>query len=75
MNSNQDLKEEIAKVAYEIHEQRGTPGREVENWLEAERIVLERLLIQAPSKAARKSVSSGKSGGTAKKRKKSGTEA
>ena len=38
MDSKQDLKEEIAKVAYEIYEQKGTLGTGVENWLEAERI-------------------------------------
>ena len=32
--------EEIAKVAYELFERRGrTPGHDVEDWLEAERIV------------------------------------
>ena len=36
MDSKQDLKEEIARVAYEIYEQMGISGREVENWLEAE---------------------------------------
>ena len=54
MNSKQDLKEEIAKVAYEIYEQMGISGREVENWLEAERIVLERLSVREPSEAAKK---------------------
>jgi hypothetical protein len=54
MDSKQDLKEEIAKVAYEISEQMGISGREVENWLEAERIVLERLSVREPSKVAKK---------------------
>jgi len=32
--------EEVARVAYELFEQRGrTPGRELEDWLEAERLV------------------------------------
>ena len=32
--------EEVARVAYELFERRGcTPGRELEDWLEAERIV------------------------------------
>ena len=36
--------EEIAKVAYELFEQRGrTPGRELDDWLEAERVVRQRL--------------------------------
>ena len=35
--------EEIAKVAYELFERRGrTTGRELEDWLEAERIVRSR---------------------------------
>jgi hypothetical protein len=32
--------EEIQKLAYEIHEQKG--GSELENWLEAERMIKER---------------------------------
>jgi hypothetical protein len=68
MDSEQDLKEEIAKVAYEIYEQRETPGMEVENWLEAERIVLERLSVREPSKAAKKLVPSRKKGGMTKKK-------
>jgi hypothetical protein len=37
------LQEEIAKVAYELYEKSGRiPGRERQNWLEAERIVLTR---------------------------------
>lgn len=38
-----DLKEEISKVAYEIFIKSGCiPGRDMDNWLEAERIVYER---------------------------------
>ncbi len=74
MDSKQDLKEEIARVAYEIYERMGISGREVENWLEAERIVLERLSVREPSKAAKKLVPSRKKGGTTKKKKMSGTE-
>ncbi len=38
-----DLKDEISKVAYEIFIKSGcTPGRDMDNWLEAERIVIER---------------------------------
>ncbi|MBU4372700.1 MAG: DUF2934 domain-containing protein, partial [Syntrophaceae bacterium] len=66
MDSKQDLKEEIAKVAYEIYEQMGISGREVENWLEAERIVLERLSVREPSEAAKKFAPSRKKGGTKK---------
>ena len=73
MDSKQDLKEEIARVAYEIYEQMGISGREVENWLEAERIVLERLSIRKPSKAVKKLVPSRKKGGTTKRGKMSGT--
>ena len=74
MDSKQDLKEEIARVAYEIYEQMGISGREVENWLEAERIVLERLSVREPSKAAKKLVPSKKKGVATKKKKMSGTE-
>ncbi len=36
-----DLYEEIAKVAYEIYEKSGyIEGRDLDNWLEAERIVM-----------------------------------
>jgi arginine/lysine/ornithine decarboxylase len=68
MDSKQDLKEEIARVAYEIYEQMGISGREVEHWLEAERIVLERLSVRESSKAAKKLVPSRKKGGTKKKK-------
>ncbi len=38
-----DLYNEVAKVAYELHEKRGwTHGNDVQDWLEAERIVLAR---------------------------------
>jgi len=38
-----DLNREIAKVAYELHEKRGGKhGHDVQDWLEAERIVLTR---------------------------------
>ncbi|MBU1712372.1 MAG: DUF2934 domain-containing protein, partial [Proteobacteria bacterium] len=33
MDDKQDLKEEISKVAYEIYEQTGISGRQVENWI------------------------------------------
>jgi hypothetical protein len=73
MDSKKDLKEEIARVAYEIYERMGVSGLEVENWLEAERIVLERLSVREPSKVAKKLAPSRKKGGT-KKKKVSGTE-
>ena len=66
MDSKQDLKIEIARVAYEIYEHR-ISDHAVEDWLKAERIVLERLSIREPSKAAKKLVPFRKKGGTAKK--------
>ena len=68
MDNKQDLREEIARVAYEIYEQTGISGLEVENWLKAERIVLERLSVREPSKAAKKLMPSRKKGGTKKKK-------
>ncbi len=48
-----DLFDEIAKVAYELYEQSGRiEGRELDNWLMAERIVMARL-----AKEKKKSVS------------------
>jgi hypothetical protein len=39
-----DLYEEIAKVAYELYEKNGyIDGRDLDNWLEAERVVMARL--------------------------------
>jgi hypothetical protein len=72
MESKQDLKEEIAKVAYEIYEQRGISSSEVENWLEAERDVLERLSVREPSKSTPRLVPSRKKSGPKKKKKMSG---
>jgi len=35
--------EDVAKLAYELYDRRGRqPGRELEDWLEAERIVRQR---------------------------------
>ncbi len=43
MMNEKNLHEETAKVAYELHEKRGKPhGYDLADWLEAERIVLER---------------------------------
>jgi hypothetical protein len=37
------LREEIAKVAFDLHQKRGfTHGRDLQDWLEAERIVMAR---------------------------------
>lgn len=44
-----DLKEEIGKVAYEIFIKNGCiPGRDMDNWLEAERIVIEKYKTTNP---------------------------
>ncbi len=38
-----DLHDEISKLAYELYEKSGRPeGRDLENWCEAERIVMAR---------------------------------
>lgn len=43
MMKERNLHDETAKVAYEIHEKRGKiHGYDLADWLEAERIVLER---------------------------------
>ncbi len=60
-----DLYNEIAKVAYELHEKRGLRhGHDLQDWLEAERIILTRYekgsAKEKPKKASK---------GTAKKRK------
>jgi hypothetical protein len=42
--SDQEVRRRIAKKAYELYERRGrVPGREVEDWLEAERMVMAEL--------------------------------
>lgn len=68
MNGHKDMKEEIARVAYEIYERTGIAGREVENWFEAERIVFERLSIKDTFQPSKKSVHSGEKGGSRKRR-------
>ena len=43
MDKKKDINDEIARVAYELYEKRGRAhGHELEDWLEAERIVMER---------------------------------
>jgi uncharacterized protein involved in type VI secretion and phage assembly len=43
MDKKKAIHDEIAKVAYELYEKRGRAhGNELEDWLEAERIVMER---------------------------------
>jgi len=59
-----DLKEEIARVAYEIYERTGICGRDEENWLEAERIVLERISIGKVNQIGNKKTRPGKVTGT-----------
>ena len=40
----QELQERVAQKAYELYEKRGrTHGCDVEDWLEAERLIVERL--------------------------------
>jgi hypothetical protein len=72
VDSQKDLKEEIAKVAYEIYQQKGIAGMDVDNWHEAERIVLERMSVREHSKAAKNPAPSKKKSAT--KKKKSETE-
>lgn len=44
---NKSLIEEIEKLAYELYEKSGyIEGCEIENWLEAERIVMERYAVE-----------------------------
>ncbi len=59
-----DLYNEIAKVAYELHEKRGRKhGHDLQDWLEAERIILTRYENSAKEKPKKTSK------GAAKKRK------
>jgi hypothetical protein len=71
MDEEEDLQAEIARVAYEIYQRVGIPGLDVENWREAERLVLARRQDRKTSEAAKKTVSSRGKGGTAKRKKKS----
>jgi len=57
------LYDEVAKIAYDLHEKRGrVHGYDIEDWLEAERIVLERYAkiiekeTEKPSKTEAKKV-------------------
>jgi len=50
-----DFYNEIAKVAYELYEKSGyIHGRELNNWLEAERIVRTRLLDEEKKRSDKK---------------------
>ena len=43
MDKKKDIYDEIARVAYELYEKRGRAhGHELGDWIEAERIVMER---------------------------------
>ncbi len=51
-----DLKEEISRVAYELYIKSGCiPGRDMDNWLEAERIVMEKYksIIDTPTEVVK----------------------
>lgn len=62
-----ELYEEIAKVAYEIYEKSGyIEGRDLDNWLEAERIVKARLAEEEKKRSEKKSTKKSKK--TAKKK-------
>ncbi len=63
-----ELYEEIAKVAYEIYEKSGyIEGRDLDNWLEAERIVKARLAEEEKKRSEKKSIT--KTRKTTKKKK------
>ena len=60
-----DFHDEIAKVAHDLHEKSGwIPGNDLQNWLEAERIVLVRYEMGTEKEKSKKS-----SKATIKKRK------
>jgi Protein of unknown function (DUF2934) len=51
-----NLREEIAKVAFDLHQKRGLiHGNDMQDWLEAERIVLARSEKGTEKEKARKS--------------------
>ncbi|MBU1184341.1 MAG: DUF2934 domain-containing protein [Proteobacteria bacterium] len=50
MDRSKEFNEEISLVAYLLYERRGTHGFELEDWFEAERIVMERIMGQEPAK-------------------------
>ena len=59
MGIQENIGQEIAKMAYELWEKGGClPGREIQNWLEAERIVTLRFAEKGtPKKQSQKSAS------------------
>lgn len=65
-----NLHDEIAKVAYELYEKSGrVPGRDLENWLEAEKIVMARHKGQKKTSSGTKKSETKKSAGRSKKTK------
>ncbi len=56
-----DLFDEIAKVAYELYEQSGRiEGRELDNWLMAERIVMARLATEKKKSVSKTTAKTGR---------------
>ena len=49
-----NLHEEISKLAYELYEKSGRAGRDIENWLEAEKLVMARYAKKETAAAAAK---------------------
>ncbi|MBI4522243.1 MAG: DUF2934 domain-containing protein [Deltaproteobacteria bacterium] len=51
--SEEELRRRIAEKAYELHQKRGgEPGRDIEDWLEAERLVMAEVDSQKGEKSA-----------------------
>jgi len=57
MDRNDEFYQEVAKVAYEIYERRGMHGQDLDDWLDAERIVMARVAEQASHKKKRPAAS------------------
>lgn len=72
MIDREKIEEEIRQVAYELYVQSGCiPGRDLDNWLEAERIVYEKYgIFTTESKPKRKRKSSEESRKSPEKTKK-----
>ncbi len=49
-----NLHEEISKLAYELYEKSGRAGRDLENWLEAEKLVMAKYAKKEAATAAAK---------------------
>jgi len=65
-----NVHDEIAKVAHELYEKSGRiPGRDLKNWLEAEKIVMARHKGQKKTPAGAKKIVAQKTSGRAKKTK------